>query len=220
MLAEGRTEAELVRRIRAGEPGALDDLYRHYLTPLYGYMVMALHDHHAAEDAAHEVFVRVLKALPAYEERGIPFRVWLFRIARNHLIDVIARRPATEDATEQDVLIEHLDAAAVEQSGDTVGTLDDDEFLRLIQILPLGQRQVLILRYVFDMSFDAIALALGMRPGAARNQQHRAFAALRPRLLARDRGTGSGSKLGMSRHVQPLPVVTRRRRALAQPARG
>src|SRR5687768_16026053 len=84
-------DAALVRRLQAGDHSAFDDLYRLYLTSLYGYLVVSLGDHHAAEDAAHEVFTRALRALPRYQQRGLPFGHWLFRIARNHVVDINSR---------------------------------------------------------------------------------------------------------------------------------
>src|SRR5207248_7184716 len=67
--------------------------------------------------------------------------------------------------------------------------LSDADFLRLIQWLPLAQRQVLVLRHAFDLSFGEIAVALGINEDSARNLQRRAFAKLRPRLApAAERG--------------------------------
>jgi RNA polymerase sigma-70 factor (ECF subfamily) len=207
--------AELIRRVQGGDSDALDELYRLYLAPLYGYMVVSLRDHHAAEDAAHEVFVRVLRALPRYELRGVPFRVWLFRIARNHLLNAVARaRP--EGPEEPAAVTRKLESQPGEAPEAALSALSDDEFMQLIQILPLGQRQVLVLRYVFDMSFNEIAAVLDMSAAAARNQQRRAFAALRPRLLARRRGVTTGSHLAMSRLTrEPTALLGRRRAAFS-----
>ena len=208
---------DLVRRVQEGDGAALDDLYRLYLTPLYGYMVVALRDHHAAEDAVHEVFVRVLHALPNYRERGVALRVWLFRIARNYVLDGHARaRPA-----------EPQDHAEIARTADRhagvwdrpLAEIGDAEFLRLIQVLPLGQRQVLVLRYAFDMTFAEIAVVLGSTRGAVLMQQRRAFSTLRPRLAARDGGEpGAVSRLAMTLFTQPAPVLNARAAAILYPS--
>jgi RNA polymerase sigma-70 factor (ECF subfamily) len=207
---------ELIQRVQAGDADALDELYRLYLAPLYGYMVVTLRDHHAAEDAVHEVFVRVLRALPRYELRGIPFRIWLFRIARNHVLN-LARGDRPEDTSAPEDVTRNLDRQVDEWEG--MGDLTDDDFLRLIHILPLGQRQVLVLRYAFDMSFAEIASVLGTTSAAARNQQRRAFTALRPRMLARRRAGGVGSYDAMSAHRRQPHVGLQRRQALVYGAR-
>jgi RNA polymerase sigma-70 factor (ECF subfamily) len=205
--------AELIQRVQAGDADALDELYRLYLAPLYGYMVVTLRDHHAAEDAVHEVFVRVLRALPRYELRGIPFRIWLFRIARNHVLN-LATRQRPEDLRDPDDVHRALERDKLDRGEADLTELSDDEFLRLIQILPLSQRQVLVLRYVLDMSFAEIASVLGLSAAAARNQQRRAFAALKPRLLAQRRAAAPASHLAMSLLRREPPVVRRRGDAL------
>jgi RNA polymerase sigma-70 factor (ECF subfamily) len=177
--------ARLVVRLKEGDPDAFDEIYALYVAPLYGYMVVALRDHYEAEDATQEVFLKALVALPQWEMRGIPFRVWLFRVARNHLLDRLPRLARTEVGDPRAIgriADEHVtDAEPVE----ALGRLSDDEFLRVIHSLPRSQRQVLVLRYVFDLSFREIATALGTSSGAARNLQQRAFSALRPRFQAR-----------------------------------
>lgn len=218
--AQDAEAAALVRRMKGGDPDAFDDLYRLYLAPLYGYMVVALRDHHEAEDAAHEVLMKMLVALPRYELRGIPFRAWLFRIARNHLLDRMAEL-GKADSEGPDELQRRLDdESAGAEAGPWMRGLSDDEFLRLIQWLPLGQRQVLVLRFVFDMNFAEIGLALGVSECGARNLQRRAFQKLRPRLApqraepAREAGEGRVSRFAMRLLTRPQPVLAARLRAL------
>jgi RNA polymerase sigma-70 factor, ECF subfamily len=208
---------ELVLRLQDGDPDAFDDLYRLHLAPLYGYMVVALHDHHEAEDAVHEVLLKMLVALPRYEHRGIPFRAWLFRIARNHLLDRTAqlRRIGSESSAALNRRLDRESASA--EPGAWARGLGDDEFLKLIQWLPLGQRQVLILRFAFDMSFQEIALALGITQASARTLQRRAFQKLKPRLLpqrAQELGEQRVSRFAMRLRARPAPVVAARLRAL------
>ena len=183
----GREEAalSLVRRLQGGDPEAFDDLYHLYLAPLYGYMVVALHDHHEAEDATHEVFLRMLVALPTYEIGDAPFRAWVFRIARNHVLDRLSRLRRSDVSAPAEVQRLLDDRFEDSESVARLGRLSDDEFLRLIQWLPLSQRQVLVLRHAFDLSFAEVGVALGITEASARNMQRRAFAKLRPRLTPR-----------------------------------
>jgi RNA polymerase sigma-70 factor (ECF subfamily) len=213
--AYDRHAAQLVEALKAGDPDAFDDLYRLYLKPLYGYMVVALHDHHEAEDAAHEVFVKMLLALPRYELRDVPFRAWLFRIARNHVLDRLQQLRRVDPGRPAEVL-QLLDDGLTDSAATTLLELSDDDFLRVIQFLPLMQRQVLVLRYVFDLSFAEIAIALHINDASARNLQRRAFAKLRPRLAHEHMEATEWrmSRLAMRLRPAPRSVLSARLGAL------
>ena len=77
----------LVADARSGDPRAFGRLFDHYHGPIYRYIVSRVHRPSDAEDLTQLVFMKVLEALPRYESRGIPFGGWLFRLARNAVID-------------------------------------------------------------------------------------------------------------------------------------
>ncbi|WP_188839113.1 RNA polymerase sigma factor ShbA [Flexivirga endophytica] len=130
----------------------------------------------AAADAAQEVCVAVLTALPRYTDRGAPFEAFVYRIAANKVADVqrgVIRRP-----TPTDELPETVDetpgpeecAVADEQSAQVWALLDR---------LSPQHREILTLRVAVGLSADETADALGTTPGAIRVAQHRALARLR-----------------------------------------
>ena len=77
----------LVGDAQAGDPRAFGRLFDHYHASVYRYIVSRVHRPSDAEDLTQLVFVKALEALPRYEARGIPFGGWLFRLARNAVID-------------------------------------------------------------------------------------------------------------------------------------
>src|SRR5687767_3049379 len=89
--------ARLVVAVQAGDRDAFGKLYLRYFDGIYGYLRTALRDPHEAEDAAQDVFMQALRAIPRYELRGQPPRRWLFRIARNQAIDRARRRRSTPE---------------------------------------------------------------------------------------------------------------------------
>ena len=81
-------DAALVAAAR-NDPRAFGALYECYLNPVYGYCYVRLGSREAAEDLTSEVFIKALAGLDCY--RGGLFVAWLFRIARNVVIDAQRR---------------------------------------------------------------------------------------------------------------------------------
>ena len=90
-LDDGAIE-RLVDEARAGDPWAYGRLFDHYHESVYRYVASRVHRPSDAEDLTQLVFVKALEALPRYEARGIPFGGWLFRLARNAVIDHVRTR--------------------------------------------------------------------------------------------------------------------------------
>jgi RNA polymerase sigma-70 factor (ECF subfamily) len=168
----------LVDEARGGDAWAFGLLFDHYHLSVYRYIVSRVQRPADAEDLTQHVFVKALEALPRYESRGIPFGGWLFRLARNAVIDHVRTR---HDHAELDSIIEwtHGDAgpdeiAVVRQELDAVGAalagLTDD------------QREAIALRFFAGLSARETAEAMGKQEGTVRGLQFRAIAALRRQL--------------------------------------
>ena len=138
-----------------------------------------------AQDVAQEVCMAVVAAVPTYEERGLPFEAFVYRIASHKLADV--QRVEMRGATPVADLPDRVDEAPTPEEAAVVG----DEValaLSLLQKLPEAQREILILRVAVGMSTEETADAIGMTPGAVRVAQHRALARLRTMLVQVEAG--------------------------------
>ena len=131
---------------------------------------------HAADDAAQEVCIAVVNALPRYRDEGRPFESFVYGIAAHKVADVhraAARAPLPTSEPPETV----DDAAGPEE---VVLRRDEADRARaLLDLLPPVQRELLLLRVVAGMSAEETGRALGMTPGAVRVAQHRALAKLR-----------------------------------------
>jgi RNA polymerase sigma-70 factor (ECF subfamily) len=213
--SEDADTARLVAGIQAGDRDAFALLYMRYFDRVYRYLRVVVGDAHRAEDATQRVFMKVLDALPRFEPGPVPFRGWLFAIARNVGLNELRDRPAEESLDLDSPQRERL-AAAEESPG--LGALDwitDQELYLFIERLPLAQRQVLFLRYLVQLRTGEIAEILGVSPEAVRQHQARALRFLRARLTAIGRGPSRAPLAGIRGLERRVRVVRARRYALA-----
>lgn len=210
---EDADSARLVTRLQAGEHELFADLYERYFVRVYSYLRVALHDRYEAEDAAQQIFLQVMEALDRYEIRDVPFRAWLFRIVRNHTLNHLEKhgRIEVEDPIALDRLRE-FDRGALDPS--VLDWLSDADLMIVVSRLPLAQRQVLMLRYMMDLSWSQIAEILGRSPAAVRQLQARALSELRGRLAVVKPDAHRTARLPMARRPGCLPVLNARRHAL------
>ncbi len=168
---------DLLASARAGEGWAFDELFRRWNPRVTGFVrARGVQD---VEVVVNDVFLNAFRALPSFEGDGDAFRSWLFRIARNRVIDEIrreARRPSTVE------LEPERDPVGGDVTLDADRAFSDDRVIALLAHLTDEQREVLALRFVADLTIDQIAAATGRRRGAIKQLQRRALRRLE-RLL-------------------------------------
>ncbi len=127
----------------------------------------------------------VVAAVPTYEERGLPFEAFVYRIAAHKLADV--QRVEMRGPAPVPDLPDRVDEAPTPEEA-AVARDEADLALSLLRKLPEAQREILILRVAVGMSTEETAAAIGMSPGAVRVAQHRALARLRTMLMQPEAG--------------------------------
>jgi RNA polymerase sigma-70 factor (ECF subfamily) len=173
--------ARLVRRARRGDVGAFGRLYDEHADRIYAFIRSRGRSTHDAEDLTATVFLKAWEAIGSYDDRGVPFSAWLFRIARNALVDDYRRDqriPTPIEEPEPEGVAEPLE--------DTVLVRADAERVRAaVEQLTPDQAAVVALRYWWDMSLKDTAAALEKNENAIKALQHRAIRTL-GRLLRED----------------------------------
>lgn len=173
-------EESLVRRAQAGDQDAFARIYQAYFDRVYRYIRVRLGSSIEAEDIAEQVFLNMIRSLPAFKWRGAPFSAWVFRIARNQLIDHL-RRAARSASLPLDDRVSSTQASpedVLEQ------ILTRQELLAAIKRLTQAQKEVIALRFGAQLSTAETAQAMGKSLGAVKAMQHSALAALRKSLSA------------------------------------
>jgi RNA polymerase sigma-70 factor (ECF subfamily) len=177
------TDAELIQAWRNGNNGALNQLVERWRRPLYGYLLKYTGQPADAEDLFQDTWVRVLGALPRYEERQ-QFKSLLFTVASRLAIDHARvrgrlRQLHVEDG-EDEPLVERLEAGLASCPEWRLAEGQRSETLRLaIDALPDVQRQVVLLRLEAELSFQEIAVAQGAPLGTVLPRMHRAVKGIR-----------------------------------------
>ena len=77
----------LVDRAREGDADAFGLLHDRFQPEILRYLTHQIRNPETAEDLAQQVFLKAWQAIPRYEQRGTPFKAWLYRMARNQVID-------------------------------------------------------------------------------------------------------------------------------------
>lgn len=174
---EGAIE-RLVAAAQHGDPEAFGALFDHYYGPIYRYVTARVGRPSDAEDLAQLVFVKALEALPRYELRGIPFGGWLFRLARNVVIDHLRTR---REHVTLDVSVERIDSGVAPDDLAQLRQELDSVAVALRRLTP-EQREAIELRFFAGLSAKEAAEVMGRQEGTIRGLQFRAIAALRREL--------------------------------------
>jgi RNA polymerase sigma-70 factor (ECF subfamily) len=168
----------LVAEAKGGDPEAFGRIFDAYSGPIYRFIASRVRSPSDAEDLTQLVFVKALEALPRYEQRGVPFGGWLFRLARNTIIDHARTR---HDHAELDAAADR----ATDEAGPEAATLlrqDLDAVARALAGLTDEQRETIELRFFAGLSAREAAEAMGKQEGTVRGLQFRAIASLRRSL--------------------------------------
>jgi len=169
------SELELTQRAVSGDPDAFAALYDFYVEQIYRFVSFRVGDAQTAEDLTSQVFLKAWDNLSSYQIRGLLFRAWLFRIARNSVIDYY--RTYKETTPLEPSALTKPDPAA-EVADQVEQQLQAEELRMALQQLTEDQRQVLTLRFIEGLSTEEVANVMGKRQGAIRALQMRGLQAL------------------------------------------
>jgi RNA polymerase sigma-70 factor (ECF subfamily) len=147
--------------------------YEEYGRELYGFALRRARDHHAAEEAVQETFLRAWRAADRYDAALGPLRAWLYAILRNVLIDA-ARAASVRPGL---AYAEPVEAAAPDGALDAA--LDGWVIEEALRRLREDHRVVLVETYYRGRSYAEVAAQLGIPEGTARSRAFYALKALR-----------------------------------------
>ena len=171
-------ELALIRRAQEGDKQAIGEIYRTHVDVIYRYIWARIRDDDVTEDLTAQVFLKALEGLPSYRPSGKPFLAWLYRIAYARIVDHWRKQERRVEVPLEDTLParEPRPEELLEVEADWVTAID------LVAQLTDDQQDVVILRFIGELSLAEVAETLGKTVGATKAIQYRALATL-ARLL-------------------------------------
>lgn len=182
MIADHRTDEQLVAAARDGDRSAADALLRRYYDRIHAVCRRIAGSTRDADDAAQEAMIRVVRNLDRFDGRAA-FSTWLYRVATNAALDELRRRRrrpqlriVNPDEDRSDDPVDELAQRTVESVADRMAI---EEALRQ---LPEEFRVPVALRDVAGLDYAEIAHVLDVPAGTVKSRIARGRKALLEQL--------------------------------------
>lgn len=164
------------------DKAAFGELYKRYLPKIYNYVYYRTGNVHDAEDLTAKVFFRALSHIGNYVEKGVPFQAWLYRIAHN----LVANWHRDQGRRKIIALDEYVAHPLKSEAPDRLTEEQEErnQLLEAVRRLPEDRQQLLLLKFVEQMSNAEIGAIMGRTEGAIKSLYHRTLLALREGIVA------------------------------------
>ncbi|HEX4750243.1 MAG TPA: sigma-70 family RNA polymerase sigma factor [Bryobacteraceae bacterium] len=166
-----------MKQVQAGDTDQLGVLFERYNTPLFQYLLHLSRDRAWSEDLVQDVFFRVLKYAASYDPT-FPFKVWLYRMARNVYFDSAYKRRGETGSSE----MEHLPSDEPLMEEMLARKQETILLQEALEQLPEDKREVLVLSRFHDLRYEEIAHILKCEVGTVKVRVYRALKQLRERF--------------------------------------
>jgi RNA polymerase sigma-70 factor (ECF subfamily) len=167
----------LVEKVQQGDKNAFGEIYDLLLDRVYRFIYFRTGNKEDAEDLTETVFIKIWKSIPSYENKGLPFEAWVFRITRNIVIDHYrTKKPKV-------TLNENL-KDTLPDNKETPEDLLHNKMLKetiftKIKLLPEAYKEIIILKFIEDKDNKEISDILEKPIDQVRVLQSRALKALK-----------------------------------------
>lgn len=166
--------------IASTDQEAFGEIYERYVTKIYNYVYYRTGNHHDAEDISAKVFTRAMAHIQNYEDKGVPFQAWLYRIAHN----LVANFHRDEGRRKIIPLDDYIALSIKSDAPDKQAEHNEEQsvLLKALRQLPEERQQLLVLKFVQDKSNAEIGAIMNRTEGAIKSLYHRTLLALRDEL--------------------------------------
>ncbi len=170
--------------LAAADKEAFGELYERYLTKMYNYVYYRTGNTHDAEDLTAKVFQRAMSHIGTYVDRGLPFQAWLYRIAHNLVANWHRDQGRRKIIALDDFVAHSLQSEAPDRW--TEEQEEQKHLMEAVRRLPEDRQQLLLLKFIEQLSNAEIGEIMGRTEGAVKSLYHRTLLALREDLQRQD----------------------------------
>jgi RNA polymerase sigma-70 factor, ECF subfamily len=186
-MATESTVRNLVKKAKGRDPEAFGLLYDEYVDQIFRYVYYKVGNFADSQDLTGQTFLKAFENVDSYEMRDVAFSSWLYRIAHNLVVDYFRREskrdnvPIEEQPPQPDTRGNPVDKVLAD--------LDSEHLYRAMRKLTHNQREVLVLKFIDNMSNAQVAEIMGISVGAVKSTQKRGLLSLN-RILSNSGGAG------------------------------
>src|SRR5512133_2215005 len=167
-------ELSAIKACQAGELGRFDDLYQSYAEKIYRFIYFKTFHKETSEDLTSEVFMKAMERINQFDETKGVFSAWIYRIARNAVIDHYRTKHPTENIDDGWGL---MSSTNIERDAQVNASLEAVQ--QALAVLGKDQREVVVMRLWDGLSHREIAAILGMTESNAKQIFSRTIRRLR-----------------------------------------
>lgn len=165
------TDDQALQKAAMGDTEAFGVLYERYIARIYNYIYYRTGQASEAEDITAKVFFRAYNHIGSYRNTGVPFSAWLYRIAHN-----LVANWHRDNSRNKEVPLE--DEPQIIHRGELPETavMKDqqvDSLFKILRGLTSDRQQLLILKFVEQLSNAEIGVIMGRSEGAIKSLYHR-----------------------------------------------
>ena len=175
----------LKRYKNSGDKIWFEKIYHQYMPKIYRFYYFKLMDKQTAEDLTSELFIRVYRGLRKTNLNSKTFKVWIYRIANNLLIDYFRKMGKVDEYNIAPEEFDNLTKDSFSRNSSFIkGELgfENHKLITAIDRLSKLQRDVILLKFVEEMDYDTIARVLKKRKATIRGIVFRAITKLKTEI--------------------------------------
>lgn len=181
MVQNEKKQLDVLDRAILGDEEAFSDLYQENVKKIYNYIYYRTGNTHDAEDLTARVFQRALNHITKYKKTKVPFSAWLYRIAHNLVANWHRDSKRKKELPLEDHSYIRSKAEMPEQQIENQQEVE--KLMDAIHILPSDRQQLLILKYVENLSNKEVGIIMRKSEGAIKSLYHRTLKELRSIIL-------------------------------------